>query len=211
MSDNASDVELDHGGGSLLRDVNNLPNRLTLARIALSIVLFAVLSFPSRVSYLLGLVLFLVAAGTDWLDGYFARKLGLVTTLGRILDPFADKLIICGTFVFLAASPRMLETAWGLHPWIVVVIIARELLITVVRSFMEQQGIDFSANWPGKIKMGLQCLVVVVAMLYLSWGGASPGEPHWLWWTLVLSTYAALAATVYSGAIYVVAAARHLR
>ncbi|GAB6166113.1 hypothetical protein JCM19992_21130 [Thermostilla marina] len=207
----ASSPKSPQGEGSLLRDMNNLPNRLTMARILLSIALFGVLSFPGQVAYLVGLVLFLLAAGTDWLDGYFARKLGLVTTLGRILDPFADKLIISGTFIFLAASPRMLETAFGLHPWIVVVIVGRELLITVIRSFMEQQGVDFSANWPGKIKMALQCVVVVVAMVYLSFVEAAPGEPVWLWWALVVSTYAALVSTVYSGAIYVVAAAKHLK
>ena len=66
-------------------------------------------------------MLFVIAAGTDWLDGYFARKYGQVTTLGRILDPFADKVIVCGTFIFLAAIPDMQQVPWGLRAWMVVV------------------------------------------------------------------------------------------
>ena len=63
--------------------------------------------------YFAGLVLFLIGAGTDWIDGYYARKYGQVTTLGRILDPFADKVIVCGTFIFLAADPKMNRSAVG--------------------------------------------------------------------------------------------------
>ncbi|MGC3966452.1 MAG: CDP-alcohol phosphatidyltransferase family protein [Pirellulales bacterium] len=91
-----------------------LPNQLTAARLGLSIVLFVAMSFGW---YALGFVLFVVAASTDWLDGYFARRWGLVTQLGRILDPFADKLIICGTFIYLAAIP-----ASGITPWMAVVV-----------------------------------------------------------------------------------------
>ena len=80
----------------------NLPNQLTFLRLILSVVLFC---FIACGWYLTSLWLFIVAAGTDWLDGYFARKYSQVTTLGRILDPFADKVIVCGTFIFLVAVP----------------------------------------------------------------------------------------------------------
>ncbi|NMC18886.1 MAG: CDP-diacylglycerol--glycerol-3-phosphate 3-phosphatidyltransferase [Thermogutta sp.] len=189
----------------------NLPNLLTLSRIFLAVVLFAVLSFPNPVTYLIGLVIFVLAAVTDFLDGYLARRFHLVTQLGRILDPFADKLVVCGTFVFLAASPRMLETPWGLHPWIVVVILARELLITGLRSFLEERRIDFSARWSGKIKMALQCVLAVVAFAYLAFDQNPPGSPLWCWMTLVVLTYATLLVTVYSGYRYVRIAAAHLR
>ncbi len=193
------------------RSWRNLPNLLTLSRIILAVVLFVVLSFPASVTYLIGLAIFLLAALTDFLDGYLARRFHLVTPLGRILDPFADKLVICGTFVFLAASPRMLETPWGLHPWIVVVIIARELLITGLRSFLEERQVDFSARWSGKIKMALQCLLTVVAFAYLAFDQAPPGSPAWCWISLVALTYAALLVTVYSGYRYVRIAAAHLK
>ncbi|GAB6184719.1 CDP-diacylglycerol--glycerol-3-phosphate 3-phosphatidyltransferase [Thermopirellula anaerolimosa] len=188
----------------------NLPNLLTLSRIVLAVILFALLSFPSSATYWIGLGLFLLASLTDFLDGYLARRFHLVTQLGRILDPFADKLVVCGTFVFLAASPRMLETPGGLHPWIVVVILARELLITGLRSFLEQMRIDFSARWSGKIKMALQCLLAVVAFAYLAFDQEPPGSPAWCWISLVVLTYAALLVTVYSGYQYVRIAAAHL-
>ena len=76
--------------------VLNIPNQITIARMALAIAFFAVVPFGW---YWLGLALFSVAAATDWVDGYWARKYGQVTKLGRILDPFADKLIICGAFI----------------------------------------------------------------------------------------------------------------
>lgn len=189
----------------------NLPNLLTLSRIILAVILFAVLSFPAPLTYLIGSAIFVLAALTDFLDGYFARRFHLVTQLGRVLDPFADKLVVCGTFVFLAASPRMLETPWGLHPWIVVVIIARELLITGLRSFLEERQIDFSARWSGKIKMALQCLLAVVAFAYLAFDQEPPGSPAWCWISLVVLTYAALLVTVYSGYRYVRIAASHLK
>ena len=115
----------------------NLPNQLTAMRLALSVVLFVLIVWKV---YLAAFVVFLVAASTDWVDGYLARRYGLVTTLGRILDPFADKIIVCGSFIFLAAIPELQQYV---QPWMVVVIVGRELLVTALRSFLEQQGADF--------------------------------------------------------------------
>ncbi len=189
----------------------NLPNILTSSRIILAIVLFAVLSFPHALAYWTGLAIFVVAAVTDFLDGFLARRFHLVTQLGRVLDPFADKLVVCGTFVFLVASPRMLDTPWGLRPWIVVVILARELLITGLRSFLEERQIDFSARWSGKVKMALQCLLAVIAFVYLALDEYQVREPAWCWIALVVLTYATLLITVYSGYQYVRIAAAHLK
>ena len=88
----------------------NVPNQLTLARILLSVVLFIflVLGF-----YKTSLVLFAITAATDWIDGYWARKYGQITKLGRVLDPFADKLFICGTFILLASVPPLAD---GVRP-----------------------------------------------------------------------------------------------
>jgi CDP-diacylglycerol--glycerol-3-phosphate 3-phosphatidyltransferase len=187
----------------------NLPNQLTFLRLILSVVLFC---FIARGFYLTSFVLFIIAAGTDWLDGYYARKYSQVTTIGRILDPFADKVIICGTFIFLAADPIMVKEQWGLRAWMVVVIVGRELLVTVPRSFIEDRGMDFSARMSGKLKMVLQCLAAGVCLFYLSYG-PQPAKiaPHWCWWLLVASVWSAVALTVYSGAVYVSAAARLLR
>src|SRR6476659_49114 len=89
--------------------VFNVPNQLTALRLALSLVLFVLVAFEY---YLASAVVFAVAAGTDWLDGYWARKYGQVTNLGRILDPFVDKIVICGAFIFLAAAPGSGIRAW---------------------------------------------------------------------------------------------------
>ena len=171
--------------------VFNLPNQLTYARLLLSIVLFVLIAtryfFPA-------MLVFIVTASTDWLDGYFARRYDQVTTLGRILDPFADKVVICGTFIFLCAEPNS-----GVAPWMTVVVVGRELLVTALRSFLEQQGSDFSAAWSGKLKMGLQCVAAGVSLYYLSVGTSV----EWVEWVLVLSVWSAVLLTIVSGAVYV--------
>ena len=187
----------------------NLPNQLTFLRLLLSVVLFC---FVAAGYYLTSMVLFIIAAGTDWLDGYYARKYSQVTTLGRILDPFADKVIVCGTFVFLVAVPAMAKVPWGLRAWMVVVIVGRELLVTALRSFIEDRGSDFSAKMSGKLKMVFQCIAAGVCLFYLSYD--PPQTEHaanWCWWLLVVSLWSALFLTVYSGVVYVRAAVRLLR
>lgn len=171
-----------------------LPNQLTAARLGLSIVLFVAMGLGW---YQAAFVLFVVAASTDWLDGYFARRWGLVTQLGRILDPFADKLIICGTFIYLAAIPSS-----GVSAWMAVVVMGREMLVTGLRSFLEQRGVDFSAEMSGKIKMVLQCAAAGMSLSYLAW------RPDWLWQPLVLAAWSAVALTVYSGVAYIQRAVR---
>jgi CDP-diacylglycerol--glycerol-3-phosphate 3-phosphatidyltransferase len=186
----------------------NFPNQVTSLRLLLAVVVFFLIPWQY---YLVSLALFVVAAGTDWLDGYYARKYGQVTTLGRILDPFADKVIICGTFIYLVAIPRMLETPYGLRAWMVVVVVGRELLVTALRGFLEQRGADFSAKMSGKLKMVLQCVAAGAALFYLSYSHLPLGQPAWVWWVMVVSLWAAVLLTVYSGLIYVVAAVRLLR
>ena len=186
----------------------NVPNLLTSARLILAVVMFAMIGLEY---YMAGLIIFVIAAGTDWLDGYWARKYGQVTVLGRILDPFADKVIICGSFVFLVVAPAMIEAAWGLRAWMVVTVIAREMLVTMLRGIIEKQGGDFSARWSGKWKMVLQCLAVGASLYYLSQFQPDTGTPAWSWWLMVLSIWSAVALTVYSGLIYILAAIRILR
>src|SRR5215469_1345088 len=168
--------------------VFNLPNQLTIARLVLALILFGLITWEY---WLTSLVVFVVAAATDWLDGYFARKYGLVTVLGRILDPFVDKIIICGAFICLVGDPRS-----GIAGWMAVVVVGRELLITALRSFLEQQGADFSAAMSGKLKMVLQCAAAGVSLFYLSYPEGS--EPVWMQYLLPAAVWGALALTVYS-------------
>jgi CDP-diacylglycerol--glycerol-3-phosphate 3-phosphatidyltransferase len=181
----------------------NVPNQLTSLRLLLAVVMFCLIPFGY---YMLSMILFLVAAGTDWLDGWYARKYGLVTVLGRILDPFADKVIICGTFIFLIAEPQMAAIPLGLRAWMVVLIVGRELLVTALRGFMEQRGADFSAKMSGKLKMVFQCIAAATALFTLSFSGDVPGDvPSWVIWTFVGSLWTAVFFTVYSGMVYIVA------
>ena len=178
----------------------NIPNALTIARIVLAFVLFGLLECHC---YIAGLVMFIIAAGTDWIDGWWARKYNQCTVLGRIMDPFADKLIVCGSLIYLATIPAVTGVKCGLAVWMVVVIIAREMLITTIRSFLEQQGRDFSAKMAGKLKMWFQCVAIPACLL---WVILAPQEPAWLYYLMVVSVWGTLLITIYSGLLYIVAA-----
>lgn len=193
-----------------LATVFNLPNQLTSLRIILSVVMFG---FVAGQWYMTGLVMFIIAASTDWLDGYYARKYGQVTTLGRILDPFADKVIVCGTLIFLVAVPAMYHSPFGLKAWMVVVIVGRELLVTALRSFIEDRGSDFSAKMAGKLKMVVQCIAAGVGLFYLGYVDGTPpvDAPPWCCWLLGALIWSAVVLTVYSGVGYIVAAVKLLR
>lgn len=187
-------------------NVLNVPNVLTAIRFLLAIVVFVLVPFGQ---YVAAIVVFLLAASTDWIDGYWARKYGQVTKLGRIFDPFVDKIIICGTFIFLAA-----EQGSGITAWMAVVVMGRELLVTALRSFIEQEGGDFSAQMSGKLKMVFQCIAVVASLIVLRRlqiiGNRTAVLPPWLYWTLHISVWVAVLSTVQSGLEYIVAAARML-
>ena len=182
----------------------NVPNTLTALRIVLAFVLFGLLECQC---YVAALVLFLIAACTDWIDGWWARKYGQCTVLGRIMDPFADKLIVCGTLIYLATIPTVTDVKWGLATWMVVVIIAREMLITTIRSFLEQQGRDFSAKMSGKLKMWFQCVAIPACLLWVILAQcAEPCQPVWLDFLMIISVWGMLFTTIYSGLLYVIAA-----
>jgi CDP-diacylglycerol--glycerol-3-phosphate 3-phosphatidyltransferase len=189
--------------------VFNLPNQLTAARLVLGLVLFALIELRNVFDvWPWCVVVFAVAAVTDWLDGYFARKQGLVSTLGRNLDPLVDKVVICGAFIFLLPV-----TGAGLVPWMVTVVVARELIITSLRSFLEHQGATFGADWLGKIKMGLQCaaLFVIFAALHVMDSPSWRDSVSFMALARDVLIYAMLAATALSGLQYLWKAAALLR
>lgn len=182
----------------------NLPNLLTTARLGLAIVLFVVIT---QNAWLTALVVFIIAAITDWLDGFLARRQGLTSAFGRNFDPLVDKVLICGAFIFLLPTP-----AAGLAPWMVTLVVARELVVTGLRSFFESQTTSFGADWLGKLKMVLQCAAVIAILSELAISG--PRAPVLLQMSDALSTglvWAMLAATALSGAQYLWRAALLLR
>jgi CDP-diacylglycerol--glycerol-3-phosphate 3-phosphatidyltransferase len=138
----------------------NLPNQLTTGRLVLGIVLFVLIEYQLWIACI---ATFALASFTDWLDGYIARKQGITSTLGRNLDPLVDKVVVCGAYIFLQAQPGS-----GLTPWMVVMVVSREFIITSLRSFLENKGANFGAEWLGKIKMVLQCAALFAIFLYLA-------------------------------------------
>ena len=152
----------------------NVPNTLTLLRVFFAIIVFTLIGFGR---YDFALFFFVLAAITDALDGWWARRFKQISIFGRIMDPFADKFLICGVFICLVTiseltSDRAGFPAWLiLQAWMVIIIVGRELLVTSLRAFVESAGGDFSAKWLGKLKMFVQCAAIIFALLYLS-GGA---------------------------------------
>lgn len=188
----------------------NVPNQLTVARLVLSVICFVALAVGW---YGTALVLFALAAGTDWVDGFWARRYGQITQLGRILDPFADKIIICGTYIFLAAV-----AAAEIAAWVAVVVVAREMLVTGLRSFFEERGVDFSAKWAGKWKMVFQCAAAVGSLWRLWYYAYNPADntwasapPDWIGWTVRGLVWVAVVMTVYSGWAYLQSGLRLLK
>lgn len=183
----------------------NVPNAITFARLILSFVLFGLMQFGQAWLWCAGLFVFAVA--TDVLDGYIARKYQLITQLGRILDPFVDKFITAGTFLFLLPFPQS-----GVNPWMVVIVLGREMLVTSLRGFLETQGADFSASASGKLKMFLQCVAATVALLSM--------DPHFASWSIAgvsfplirdVLLWLMVAVTTWSGYDYVQRAIQLLR
>jgi len=181
----------------------NIPNLITLSRLVLTFVVLTLIWYERYWIATTGI--FIVAVATDFLDGYLARKWNQITPLGRILDPFVDKMIIGGTMIFLVALPES-----GINAWMTFVVIAREMFITGLRSVLEGQGIDFSAKMSGKLKMLLQSIVIPFCLLSLSqlfcdrlgsWHSAFLLTRDILLWAMVFMT-------LYSGGEYVIRGGR---
>ena len=196
-----------------------LANKITTARLLLAGVLFVLFDLLGRgdpqQDWLLSTVcffLFILVTSTDALDGYYARKLGQVSDFGRILDPAADKVIICGSFVFLCAID------WGrefVPPWIVVTIVAREFVVTALRGFMESKGREFGADPAGKLKMIVQCIAVPAVLLThiheVLAGDEGSGLKTFLRWFALVAVWTTLVLTFYSGVRYIRKSWVHLR
>jgi CDP-diacylglycerol--glycerol-3-phosphate 3-phosphatidyltransferase len=146
-----------------------LPNLLSLFRILIIPVLVYLLSFSDPKSALLAAGLFLIAAITDYFDGYLARRNKSVSDVGKILDPLADKLMVASALIMLAAMDRPNEPS--VPAWLVVIILARESAVTVIRGIALAEGIVMHAESLGKYKFVLQAYAVVGLLIhYRYWG-----------------------------------------
>ena len=177
------------------RHALNLPNLITGTRLLLAVALFALIALSNQ--WIAAAALFIFAASTDALDGYIARRNKQITVLGRILDPFVDKVIVCGTFVFLLEHQTQPDS--GVRAWMVIIIIGREMFVSSLRGILEKEGKDFSASMIGKLKMVLQYVAVSVSLLSM----APALQFSWAPLFRDLTLYVAVATTLYSGAIYV--------
>ena len=170
----------------------NIPNALTMLRIlAVPVVVVALVGEIDSGDLLAGIV-FTLAALTDGLDGYIARRKGNVTTFGTLMDPLADKLLIIAALVSLVSLDR-------LEAWIAMVIIAREVAVTLLRAVAVQQGVVISASWLGKLKTTVQ-IAAIIALI------ATNPAPL----AVDILVYVAVAVTVWSGADYFYGVRRRL-
>lgn len=143
---------------SLAEDALNIPNLLTFGRV-LAIPFFVwLLDVPSPVRGFWACIVFTLAAITDMLDGYLARKLNVVSVLGKFLDPLADKLIVMAALVWMVPMGRI-------PAWVVVVLLGRELAVTGLRSVAASEGVVISAGNEGKTKTALQMIGIIALLL----------------------------------------------
>ena len=138
----------------------NLPNKLTIIRILMVpvCILFLLTELGGRFNHLITLVLFVAASLTDLLDGYLARKNNLVTNFGKFMDPLADKLLVCSALICFAATRQ-------LPAWMVIVIIAREFIISGFRLIASDEGVVIAASYWGKIKTVVQIIMIIAVII----------------------------------------------
>jgi len=213
----------------------HIPNMLTMGRVGLAIVFVALLSSVSaptmstdpsivdRIGQLssgsttiliIAAAIFIIAALTDALDGHLARKWKAESKFGRIMDPFADKILILGGFVMLAGpnfvSPLISGGSMQLSAisgWMVVAMIARELLVTSIRGVYEGDGVDFSAGSLGKAKMILQSITIPIILLLIAF--ASPGPETGERTIILILVWVTVVTTLISGLPYIGKALQH--
>ena len=181
------------------------PNRITALRLLGAIVLFCVFALfgagldANPTMMRVAFWLFVITAATDALDGYLARRNKLITAFGRIADPFVDKVLVVGSMVYLA----VMEWSRPWFPaWVVVVIVAREFLVTGIRGYVESVGREFPADWFGKIKMTFQCVAIADVMFVFSHDWSPGWESFWRMLGY-LAVGATVLTTVGSGLSYV--------
>lgn len=193
-----------------------VPNLITLARLALAAAFFILLSvyrFPQGPTWALdaALVLFLLGVITDAVDGHLARRWHATSLFGRVMDPLCDKVLVIGALIMLAgpgfvwidlqdpSTPQRIVVS-GILPWMVLLVLLRELLVTGLRSLAESRGIEFAASWSGKAKMIVQSAVVPLILLLV--GHFDPRSHEWSALARDALVWLMVAVTLLSGVPY---------
>lgn len=179
----------------------NLPNAITLSRLFLTAVFVAGTAMESALGHWIALVSFVIAAISDFVDGWLARKLGLVTPMGKLMDPLADKVLVCSAYVYLSQR--------GFCPvWVTVMILAREFLVTGLRQIAVEAGQVMAADRLGKWKTGLQLTFCITCLVWFAFEPLRADQPfvalirylsHPDGWLIPASMWLALALTLLSG------------
>ena len=200
----------------------HVPNIITGSRLVLAAAFFVLLSFyqyEGRGDPLLlssAFVIYIAALISDFLDGYLARKWHVEGAFGRVVDPFADKILVLGSFIFFAGknfiipeiehfghgSRMVARTITGVAPGMVILLLARELLVTSLRGISESAGQSFGAVWAGKFKMGFQSGTILAILIYVTFR-PSMIEQGWelparivrdvgIWGTILITLYSGL-------------------
>ena len=206
---------------------HRLPNQLTILRLLLAAVFFMALNqFRYSRGHEQGWILwtamavFIFGMLTDIADGYLARRWKVESTFGRIMDPFVDKVMVLGALIYLAstsfvdsqavATNSLFTMVSGIYPWMIAVVLARELLVTGIRGEMESRGLKFGAKVSGKIKtmvqsVGIPFILGVVAL--------DPNEEghNWMIWVRDVFAYGMVVTTIASGIPYVTSAVRAMK
>ncbi len=183
----------------------NVPNKLTVSRFALTVVLLAVMFLQFRFFEIVALLVFSAASLTDYFDGKIARRDKLITNFGILMDPLADKILVCSVFI------AFVDLRW-MQAWMVVIIVARELAITGLRLLAASKNVVLAAEGYGKHKTISQIVAIIAIFVYHSYqqvgvvgrvifGFEIAGKP-WVAWFMPLAIWVAVALTLFSGALY---------
>ena len=170
-----------------MKNILSHPNTLTLFRIAAVPIIVILMLFPNRATTFLAAIFFSAAAITDYFDGYLARKFGLVSNLGKVMDPVADKLLVSSAFIML--------TSLGWVPaWMVCIIIGREIAVTGLRNIIAEKGEDVSASNLGKYKTGFQIAAAIPLLIHYPFLGldANAIGGFFLWGALVFTIWSGI-------------------
>ena len=182
----------------------NLPNKLTVSRLILTAFFLMALLFDFPYHYTVALVLFVAASLTDLFDGIIARRRNLLTDFGKLMDPLADKVLICSAFI------AFIELDW-MPAWMVILIVARELAITGLRLLAASKNIVLAAERQGKNKTISQITAIIALLVthsHADWGivgqlfAFEMADQAWAWWVAEASKWVAVALTAFSGFLY---------
>lgn len=205
----------------------HVPNIITGLRLVLAVVFFGMLSWyqyegrgdPWFLNW--AFIVYLVALISDFLDGYLARKYKIESAFGRVVDPFVDKVLVLGSFAFFAGknfiipdwemintvkAPYVVKTITGVAPYMVVILLGRELLITSLRGIAESSGQSFGAQFSGKLKMVFQSVTILVILAYVNyhdWLRDHGNTLQYATWFRDFCIWATIVITVVSGYTYI--------